>query len=134
MKKIGTQLPDQEPEGVPMAAIPVKDLGLQTKVLSLQQLFITLRASLNPLVLHTSEGQEVVKSAVEPGVRTSIETALVQTCNRISDFMSDDRNWVDDSDARELLGNLIQRSVAEHKAAAKPKRAPKKKGSDNEQK
>jgi hypothetical protein len=116
-----------------MAMVPVKELGLQVKVTSLQQVFMTLASSLHPMVIHTSDGQETLDIKLEPAVRTSIETALVQTCNRICDFMGDDRNWIEDDTARQLLGNLMAQAVEENqkKSARKPRT---KKGPTDEQK
>jgi hypothetical protein len=116
-----------------MAMVPVKELGLQVKVTSLQQVFMTLASSLHPMVIHTSDGQETLDIKLEPAVRTSIETALVQTWNRRGDFMGDDRNWIEDDTARQLLGNLMAQAVEENqkKSARKPRT---KKGPTDEQK
>jgi hypothetical protein len=120
-------------QDTPMAMVPLRDLGLQTKVQSLQHLFITLAASLHPLVLHTVDGQQTVDGKLSSAVKTSIEMALVHTCNRISAFMGDERNWVEDDNSRNILASLMSQALAE-KEAEETKRSRKKKGPTSEQK
>lgn len=105
--------------------IPVKELGLHAKVQSLQSLFMTLAASLHPMVIHGQEGPQEIESRMCQGVKTSIETALIHTCNRICSFMADEKNWTDnDGDAREILSMLIAQSVEDSRIQ---KRQPKQK-------
>ena len=117
--------------------IPIRDLGLHTKVQSLQALFMTLTSALHPTVVYGSDGvPEIVDCKIGPGVKTSIEMALVHTCNRIADFMGDNRNWVDGQQAEDILGALMQQAVDETGAGTKPPPKPRKprrsKGTDSD--
>jgi hypothetical protein len=122
----------KHPKGIPSGAVPVRDLGLHIKVQALQQLFVTLTSSLHPLVINGENGMETQELNLNPGVKTSIETALVQTCNRISEFMSDPKNWGPDNQAEHILGQLMHQAVADQQ---KKKATPRKrKGPSSEQK
>jgi hypothetical protein len=123
---------DRDFQAPPQAMIPVRDLGLHVRVQSLQNLFITLVSSLHPLIIHTHEGQETVENRMSPSVKTSVETAAIQVCNRICDFMADDKNWLEDNQAENILSSLMHQAVA---AEMNQKRQPrKKKDTTDEQK
>lgn len=125
----------REPRQIPTAMVPVKELGLHAKVQSLQALFMTLTSSLQPVLIHGADGPEEIQSKIGQGVKTSIETALIHTCNRICSLMQDERNWVDDDgDARELLGMLMNQAVADMEKDKTKKRQPRKqKGTDSDE-
>lgn len=124
----------KENQPTPTAMIPVKELGLHAKVQSLQSMFVTLAASLNPPIAYGPNGPEKIDAPMNAGVRTSIETALIQTCNRICAFMGDERNWAGDENAQEILGMLMGQAVADMKAEQlKPKRPRKKKGPESDE-
>jgi hypothetical protein len=112
----------REKQSIPTAVVPVKEMGLHAKVQSLQTMFMTLAASLQPTIIPGEEGPIEFQSKMCSGVKTSIETALIHTCNRICALMGDEQNWANnDADAREILSMLVAQSVKDSKQKRKPR-------------
>jgi len=121
----------KEPQHVPTAMIPIRDLGLHARMQSLQQIFTTLALSLNPIITNGPDGMELYESGIGSGVRTSIETALIQTCNRICALMEDSKNWEEDDQAKNILSSLMHQAIQDMEKKPVTKR---KKGTTDEQK
>jgi hypothetical protein len=123
-----------------------KDITTHNQTETLTQLFMLLVGSLNPAIVPRMDSEPtIVPSALGPGVKTSIETALISVCNRISDLAQEPKRWAtEDAELVELykmsLVAGIQNAEAGKKAAeaiqalSKMKSKSKDKGPSDESK
>jgi hypothetical protein len=71
-----------------------KDVTTHNQVETLSGMFVLLSSALNPAIVPRMDAPpEVVPSALGQGVKTSIETALISVCNRISELAQEPKRW-----------------------------------------